>query len=76
MDYTKAYQAEYYQRNKERLNKYKKDYAKNVTNKLYKRFAVYLDKDLMNELEKYLIKNNITKTDFVKKCIMEYLNEQ
>lgn len=71
----KQYQAEYYQRNKDRLNEYKKEYQANVVRKNTKSFHVQIEKDLMAELEKKLTKDGITKVDFLKNAIMEYLKK-
>lgn len=71
----KQYQAEYYQRNKDRLNEYKKEYQKNVVRKENKHFGVYIEKDLSEQLEKKLLKDGITKADFLRKAIIEYLKK-
>jgi len=71
----KQYQAEYYQKNKDRLNEYKKEYQKNVVRKENKHFGAYIDKDLTEELEKKLTKEGITKADFLRKAITEYLKK-
>lgn len=71
----KKYQAEYYQRNKERLNEYKKDYQAKVTKVNQKQLAVNIDRDVIEEFEKKLTKEGITKADFLRKAITEYLKK-
>lgn len=71
----KQYQAEYYQRNKDKLNEYKKEYQANVVRKNTKSFHVQIEKDLMAEFEKKLTKDGITKADFLRKAITEYLKK-
>lgn len=69
----KKYQAEYYQRNKDRLNSYKKKYDRDVTRVDNKKFGAYIDRDLMEKFEKKLRKDGITKSDFLRDKIIEYL---
>ena len=71
----KRYMAEYFQKHKSRINEYRKNYDKNVTRKYKKNLGVYIEKDLIEKFENKLVKDNLTKTDFVKQKILEYLKE-
>ena len=71
----KEYQAEYFQKNKERINEYRKQYNKNVMSKLKKEFHVSVDRDIMEDLENKLLKDGLTKADFLRKAIQEYLKD-
>lgn len=72
----KAYQAEYYQKNKERLNEYKKNYEKNVMRKRYKHYVVYVPLDISEEFDKKLIQTGETITEVLNKAIEKYIGKR
>lgn len=72
----KAYQAEYYQRNKERLNEYKRKYHKDVHLKNYKDLHFYLAKDLAEEFEAKLKEEGLTMTEIIVKAIEKYVGKR
>ena len=72
---SKKYQAEYYQKNKDKINEYRRNYNKNVMNKTKTHFGGYLDRELIEQLEKKLKKDNLTKSEFLRKKIIEYLEK-
>lgn len=73
---TKKYQAEYYQRNKERLNAYKREYEKNVMRGRNKRYGFYVDRELAGEFEEKLAKNGENITDVLLKAIKKYIGKE
>lgn len=72
----KAYQAEYYQKNKERLNEYKRKYHKDVKLKNYKEIHFDLPKELVEEFEVKLKKEGLTKTEVLTKAIEKYIGKR
>lgn len=72
----KAYQAEYYQKNKERLNEYKRKYHKDVRLRDYKDVHFYLAKDIAEEFEAKTQKEGITMTEVIVKAIEKYIGKR
>lgn len=70
------YYREYYKKNKERLNEYKRNYSKNVMYKNYKKFSAFIDKEKAKLFEAKLIKDKMTATDFIVKAIEDYIKKE
>lgn len=71
-----AYHREYYQRNKERLQEYKRNYSKNKMYKQYKKYSAFVDRDLAEKFDKKLEENNDNITDFIQRAVEKYVNEK
>jgi len=51
-------------------------YIKEYNKKTYKRLQTYLTKEKMEEFEKALKRNNLTKAQFINKAINQLINDQ
>lgn len=51
-------------------------YIKEYNKKTYKRLQTYLTKEKMEDFEKALKKNNLTKAQFINKAINQLINDQ
>ena len=59
-------------KNIEKWNEYQNNYRKDH----YKQLSAHLDPTLVNDLRRELKKNHTTYSDFLRKCINEYLERK
>lgn len=71
-----AYHREYYQRNKEKLQEYNKNYSKEKTYKKFKKICAFVDRDLADKFDEKLLKDNDNITDFMTRAVEKYVNEK
>lgn len=69
------YMREYYQKNKEHIQAYKREYSKNNMYKRFKKICAFVDRDLCEKFENKLLEDKINITDFITKKIEEYVKE-